>query len=74
MASSGLSAHTTAWPSVAIYAFLFQAGTKYDPLSQVQAQAQMEGSEMWGPQELPLANLPSLLFLLLPESEGKRRD
>lgn len=67
MASSGLSAHTTSWASVAIYAFLFQAGTKSDPFfSQVQAQVQMEGSVMWGPQEQPLANLPSLCFLLLP--------
>lgn len=66
MASSGLSAHTTQWPSVAMDAFPFQAGTKSDPFfSQVQAQVQMEGSVIQGPQELPLANLPSLLFPLL---------
>lgn len=45
MASSGPSAHTTQWPSVAMDAFPFQAGTKSDPFfSQVQAQVQMEGS------------------------------
>lgn len=38
MASSGLSTHTTLWPSVAMSAFFHQAGTKADPiLPQIQA-------------------------------------